>query len=200
MAPIFASIGITPQIIDDKRLRVLRSSLESIGLNETLENAHQISEPLNAPLDIERLVELLEPWQAWTFEEQVDLQEWVEQLNRIDASLSFYIQKYPCLLLVAPVERSNSKDASKVTKKIVSKPAKSIEEVNSVPDTARKNIAIILKFLSGLLANSSNKTIFNSVEELIDLLAAADDDIASIALETLCCLALPPSLHKQHVQ
>lgn len=71
MAPIFASIGITPQVIDDKRLRVLRSSLESIGLNETLENAHQISEPLNAPLDIERLVELLEPWQAWTFEEQV---------------------------------------------------------------------------------------------------------------------------------
>jgi E3 ubiquitin-protein ligase HUWE1 len=71
--------------------------------------------------------------------------------------------------------------------------------VNSVPDTVRKNIVIILNFLSGLLTNSSNKAIFNSVEELVDLLAAADDNVASIGLETLCSLALPPCLHKQQV-
>jgi len=120
-------------------------------------------------------------------------------MNRIDASLSYYIQQYPNLLLISPVDRKNSQTSLKASKEIVSMPARSIEEVKNVPDTVRKNIIIILKFLSGLLANSSNKAIFNSVEELVDLLAAADDDIASVALETLCSLAMPPSLHKQQV-
>ena len=75
MAPIFAAIGIIPQIIDDKRLRLLRSSLESIAVNEALENDGPKSEPFNAPLDIERLVGLLTPWQSWTFEEQVSFMD-----------------------------------------------------------------------------------------------------------------------------
>mmetsp|Transcript_747 Transcript_747/g.1813 ORF Transcript_747/g.1813 Transcript_747/m.1813 type:complete len:4405 (+) Transcript_747:307-13521(+) len=199
MAPIFPSIGITPQIIDDERLKSLKSDLESIIFSRPTTNVTRILGEINVPLDIERLVGLLEPWQSWTFEEQVDLQEWVEPLNRIDASLSFYIQKYPFLLLLSPVERTKSKGASKTPKTSLSQPAKSIEEVNSVSDTVRKNILIILKFLSGLLTNSSNKSVFNSVEELVDLLAAADDSIASSSLETLCALAMPPSLHKQQV-
>ena len=71
MAPIFASIGITPQIIDDERLRAMRSCLESMQFNGPLNNTHQTSEKLRMPLDIERLVGILEPWQSWTFEEQV---------------------------------------------------------------------------------------------------------------------------------
>ena len=71
MAPIFAAIGITPQIIDDERLRVLRSSLESVVLNWPLHKADPNSETINVPLDIERLIALLEPWQSWAFEEQV---------------------------------------------------------------------------------------------------------------------------------
>lgn len=67
MAPIFPSIGITPQIIDDKRLKSLRSNLESLTLNKQLRNV----DPVSDPLDIERLVALLEPWPTWTFEEQV---------------------------------------------------------------------------------------------------------------------------------
>ena len=47
---------------------------------------------------------------------QVDLQEWIEPLNRIDAALSFYIQKYPFLLLVSPMERTISKGALKALK------------------------------------------------------------------------------------
>jgi len=199
MAPIFSTVGITPQIIDDGRLGTMRNLLETVLLKVPLNYTDCASEEITMPLDIERIVTLLEPWQSWTFEEQVDLQEWVEVLNRIDASLSFYIQKYPSLLLIGPVERRNSKGALKASRQPVSKPATSLEEVNSVPDTVRKNIAIILKFLSGLLANSSNKSIFNSVEELVDLLAAADDNIASISLEALCALAIPPSLHKQQV-
>ena len=72
MAPIFPSIGITPQIIDDGRLRVLKSSLESIIFDTPLSSAFQGIEEIRAPLDIERLVVLLEPWQSWGFEEQVN--------------------------------------------------------------------------------------------------------------------------------
>ena len=71
MAPIFAAIGITPQIIDDERLRAMRICLEMIQFNGPLNYAHQTSEELRIPLDIERLIGLLEPCQSWTFEEQV---------------------------------------------------------------------------------------------------------------------------------
>ena len=71
MAPIFAVIGITPQIIDDERLTELRSSLGSITLNGHSKKASLILTKHHMPLDIERLVGLLEPWQSWTFEEQV---------------------------------------------------------------------------------------------------------------------------------
>eukprot|EP00535_Pseudo-nitzschia_heimii_P007678 CAMPEP_0197189792 /NCGR_PEP_ID=MMETSP1423-20130617/20397_1 /TAXON_ID=476441 /ORGANISM="Pseudo-nitzschia heimii, Strain UNC1101" /LENGTH=137 /DNA_ID=CAMNT_0042642007 /DNA_START=151 /DNA_END=561 /DNA_ORIENTATION=- len=137
MAPIFASIGITPQIIDDERLRRLRRNLESISFNKISDNTESEIESLKIPLDVERLVGLIEPWQLWTFEEQVDLQEWVEPLNRIDACLSFYIKNYPRLLLIGPVERMNSKGVLKNPKQIASEPASTIEEVNSVPDTVR---------------------------------------------------------------
>ena len=120
-------------------------------------------------------------------------------MNRIDASLSFYIQKYPSLLLVSPIKQRELQDLSKAPRQPVSKPAASLEEVESVPDTVRNNLTIILKFLSGLLANSSNKSIFNSVEDVVDLLAAADDNIAYTSLEVLHSLATPPSLHKQQV-
>ena len=65
-------------------------------------------------------------------------------MNRIDASLSYYIQQYPNLLLISPVDRKNSQTALKASKEIVSMPARSIEEVKNVPDTVRKNIIIIL--------------------------------------------------------
>ena len=72
MAPIFSAIGITPQIIDDDRLRTLRSSIEATELKGPLNYIYCASEELVMPLDIERLVRLLEPWQSWTFEEQVN--------------------------------------------------------------------------------------------------------------------------------
>ena len=75
MAPIFAAIGIAPQIIDDERLGLLRTNLESVSFNGPSNNANPILETLSMPLDIERLVGLLEPWQSWTFEEQVSLME-----------------------------------------------------------------------------------------------------------------------------
>ncbi|KAL3920433.1 MAG: hypothetical protein SGILL_003269 [Bacillariaceae sp.] len=129
----------------------------------------------------------------------VDLQEWVDPLNKIDASLSYYLRRYPSLLLIRPIDRTNSKGSKRTPRRAILMPAKSLEEVNNVPDTVHKNLLVILNFLSGLLLNSSNKSMFNSAEELADLLGAADDDIASAALDTLCSLATPPSLHKQQI-
>jgi E3 ubiquitin-protein ligase HUWE1 len=121
----------------------------------------------------------------------------VDPLNKVDASLSYYIQRYPSLLLVGPVKRIDTKESKK--KQPPSKPAESIDEVKSVPDTVHKNLVILLNFLSALLKNSSSKSIFNSLEELVDLLGAADDGIASSALESLYSLATPPSFHKQQI-
>jgi hypothetical protein len=118
-------------------------------------------------------------------------------LNTIDACLSYYIQKYPFLLLIGPVKRKKSRGAVKAPDHVVSKPAESMDDMKSVPVTVHKNICILVQFLAGMLVNASNKSVFNSVEELVDLLAAADDSIAAVALEALCNLAIPPALHKQ---
>ena len=73
MAPIFASIGITPQIIDDERLRTLRKNLQSTSFKNILDNTNQIITTPMIELNIERLIRLIEPWQSWTFEEQVSI-------------------------------------------------------------------------------------------------------------------------------
>jgi hypothetical protein len=54
----------------------------------------------------------------------------------------------------------------------------------------------MLQFLSILLRYATNKWIFNSVSELSQLLAAADDDVAALALEALANLAAPPMSHR----
>ena len=225
MAPIHgAAVGVSPQTIEDDRLRNLRESLLAIEVEETFLRHFTSPDQVTEPFDIGRLVSALEPWQSWVFEEQVrakslsgrlgeklsgltncvrsnpyqvDLHEWIDPLNKIDAALSYFIQKYPSLLLIGPVKRKKSRGAHKEPDQLVSLPAASVEDVNTVPDSIAQSIAILIRFLSGLLGNSSNKSVFNSVEELVDLLATADDTIASLALEALCSLATPPSIHKQ---
>ena len=114
------------------------------------------------------------------------MQEWIQPLNSIDACLSYYIQKYPSLLLIGPVKRRKSRGAVKAPHQLISKPAESMEDVQSVPADVRNNICVLVRFLAAILLNASNKSVFNTVEELVDLLAAADDDIAAVALEALC--------------
>mmetsp|Transcript_3628 Transcript_3628/g.8298 ORF Transcript_3628/g.8298 Transcript_3628/m.8298 type:complete len:4344 (+) Transcript_3628:221-13252(+) len=198
MAPIFtAATGVIPQIVDDERLLQLQSELEGLDLLVPLRRRYSTPEEVELPLDIDRLISLLEPWQRWTFEEQIDLQEWIQPLNTIDACLSYYIQKYPNLLLIGPVKRTKSRGAGNTEDQPISKPAETLQEVQSVPAEVYKNLSIILRFLSGMLLNASSKNIFNSVEELVDLLAAANDEIASLALEAICNVAIAPSLHRQ---
>ena len=74
MAPIYAAaVGINPQIIDDESLRQLRDSILSIELKAPLHRTFSTPEQVSEPLDIERLVVAVEPWQTWVFEEQVSL-------------------------------------------------------------------------------------------------------------------------------
>lgn len=111
--------------------------------------------------------------------------------------MSYYIQKYPNLLLIGPVKRKKSRGALKDPHQLISKPAESMNDVAAVHNEVKMNLCTIIQFLAALLLNSLNKSIFNSVEELVDLLAAADDTIATVALEALCNLASVPLLHKQ---
>jgi hypothetical protein len=74
MAPIYAAaVGINPQIVDDERLRQLRDSILSIDLKAPLHRTFSAPKQVSEPLDIERLVLAVEPWQTWVFEEQVSL-------------------------------------------------------------------------------------------------------------------------------
>jgi Domain of Unknown Function (DUF908). len=74
--------------------------------------------------------------------------------------------------------------------------AESEADVNSVPATVLHALSTMLQFLSILLRYATNKWIFNSVSELSQLLAAADDHIAALALEVLANLAAPPLSHR----
>jgi hypothetical protein len=72
MAPILtATIGVARQKVDDERLRSLKESLENLKSNGPQKSSISMSEELTVPLDIEKLVSLLEPWTSWPFEEQV---------------------------------------------------------------------------------------------------------------------------------
>ena len=74
MAPIYSSeIGIIPQIIDDERLVRLRNDLSELKLETPLGTTYISPDEAQAPLDIEKLLVLVDPWQSWVFEEQVSL-------------------------------------------------------------------------------------------------------------------------------
>ncbi|CAB9503919.1 Probable E3 ubiquitin-protein ligase hulA [Seminavis robusta] len=197
MAPILSTaVGVTPQIIDDPRLRKLIETLNGFQPHPQ-RNPPQTSDDVVAPLDVAELVAVVEPYQSWHFEEQVDLHEWIAGLNAIDACLAYFIQKYPSLLLIGPVKRKRGRGSVDSQHQFVSSPAESLEDVAKVSPEVIETIKKLLRFLCCLLRNSSSKSVFNSVEELADLLAAADDSLSALALETLSNLATPPSLHKQ---
>ena len=102
MAPIYAGdIGITPQIIDDEQLVTLRNAFattipfyQSILVDNppTYTSPEQVPEPL----DIGKLVALVEPWQTWKFEEQVSKSSVVCARRR--GSFARSIPSHSCLL------------------------------------------------------------------------------------------------------
>ena len=112
-------------------------------------------------------------------------------MNTIDTCIAYITEKYPFLLLVPPVPRKNTNQEE--TKNY----ATCMEDVASVPQDVVEALCTLLRFSSSLLRNSTNKNVYNSVHELADLLGAADDTVATLALDVLCSLAISPALHKQ---
>ena len=79
-----------------------------------------------------------------------------------------------------------------------SKYAESLKEVKSVPKTAISSIVTILRFLSSLLRHAStSKSVFNSIDLIVELLGAADENIVDLAIEVLANLVAPPLAHHQ---
>jgi len=208
MPPVTASsAGITRQTIDDPELVEL---IDCLSRFDVLGNAGLLFPPDNAAaehpkVDIDGLTTELSKWQTWRFQEQVDLYEWIHPLNVMDAALTDLMLAHPSLLLIAPSSKTK-KGWARTRPNVVMEnsgdyrvQAESLEDVSSVPNSVNRQICIILRFLTNLLRNSTNKAVFNSVDEVVDLLATADDAVASLALEVLSSLATPSMLHRQQV-
>ena len=109
------------------------------------------------------------------------------------------LKKYPGMILIKPVKRSQKNQSLEQLTEDEAAPqaANSMADVKSLPEDATRSVSILLRFLCALLRNATNKSVFNSADEVGDLLAAADDSVAGLALEVLAAVATPPSLHKQ---
>jgi len=119
---------------------------------------------------------------------KADLYEWIKPLDAIDAALNHLLDAHPSLLLIGRQKEPRSAPGAA---------AASAAAARSVPVPAVEAVRTILRFLSGLLRNSYNKAVFNSLPELSDLLAAADETVSALALDALCQLSIPPLLHRQ---
>jgi E3 ubiquitin-protein ligase HUWE1 len=184
MAPITATLtGIETQVIDDPELVALLSRLRAFDVS---------SEEAESLVDIDGLVAELERIPKWRFQELADLYEWVTPLNIMDAALRQIMDQHPSILLMAANDPKKDPEEKR-------KQAESEEEVNQVPTTVIHAVSTILRFLSTLLRHAYNKSLFNSVNEISDLLASADDGIASQALKVLSNLATLPLLHRMQV-
>lgn len=107
----------------------------------------------------------------------------------MDQILRDCLESYPILLL-PPIK--NQRRSSQV----LARPPRSKGDPE-VPAEIWKRIHTILRFWELLLRNAIAKSVFASVDECADLLAASDDTVADAALAVLQALALPPALHKQ---
>lgn len=104
------------------------------------------------------------------------------------------MEQYPHVLLIATKDPKGKRSAEPT------KQAESESDANAVPSTVIHSISVLLRFLVTLLRHSYNKSLFNSVYEISNLLAAADDGIAALALNVLFNLAISPLLHRMQVQ
>eukprot|EP00571_Detonula_confervacea_P003423 CAMPEP_0172329052 /NCGR_PEP_ID=MMETSP1058-20130122/60671_1 /TAXON_ID=83371 /ORGANISM="Detonula confervacea, Strain CCMP 353" /LENGTH=4507 /DNA_ID=CAMNT_0013046199 /DNA_START=90 /DNA_END=13614 /DNA_ORIENTATION=- len=152
--------------------------------------------PLNKPpLDVNGLVAELDGVPRWDFQEQADLYEWIHPLNAMDAALSHLMEIHPSLLLLREKDKQSSERTQNLCDDDSEPPI--IHHPAVIPPAAIHAIQSILKFQSHLLRNATNKSIYNSIPQLSNLLTASNDDIASLAIETLSALATPPMLHRQ---
>lgn len=71
MAPILSTaIGVTPQIVDDPKLAYLIETLNGFQTLAERKPADDLDN-VDTPVDVDKLVKILEPYETWPFEEQV---------------------------------------------------------------------------------------------------------------------------------
>ena len=117
----------------------------------------------------------------------------------MDKIITESLQQYP-LLLLSPIPRRTSGAFLSSSEQEVGRVAQSLEECQSVPEEVWHTMQHILRFWEKLLRNASSKALFQSVEELVDLLACSRDEIADLALAALHALSLSPVLYKQSLE
>jgi len=218
--------GIDRQIIDDPQLVDLVKRLSTYDKTTRTKTAKEdellcadpeeedrtdsIATPQAECVNVEGLVGELERWSShWKFQELADLYEWIRPLNAIDAAIRLFLKEYPALLLIRTNNNSKSEPNlssgsanhggsmdQTMEETMQCQQAESEADVKSVPATVIHALSTMLQFLSILLRYATNKWVFNSVSELSQLLAAANDDIAALALEVLANLATPPLSHR----
>mmetsp|Transcript_9044 Transcript_9044/g.11092 ORF Transcript_9044/g.11092 Transcript_9044/m.11092 type:complete len:4662 (-) Transcript_9044:66-14051(-) len=196
MAPVTATAtGIARQTIDDPKLVSLIENLSSFHTpipsnadrSVSLSSSRVSIEQSPSIVDVDGIVTVLEKYPTWRFQEQADLYEWIRPLNAMDAALDQLLQANPSLLLIQRETKNSPTDTTQPPSPLSSQ----------ITPRASHSVITILRFLVCLLRNATSKPVFNSVDILVDLLAAGDDTIASLALETLSNLAAPPLLHRQ---
>lgn len=130
---------------------------------------------------------------------QADLYEWIRPLNAMDAVLNHLMDMYPSMLLLPREKKTNKKPANIVNRNDSSEGGSNSNNNDDdvAPEDVTRAILTILHFQSTLLRNATSKHVYNSVRELSDLLTAANDDVAFMALSVLAGLAVPPMLHRQ---
>ena len=100
LAPIHgAAVGVSPQAIEDDRLRNLRDALLAIEIKETFHQNFASPAEVIEPFDVSRLVSELDPWQTWVFEEQVSISVLIVVVVK-------WIYNLPCLTSRVPSIRA----------------------------------------------------------------------------------------------
>jgi E3 ubiquitin-protein ligase HUWE1 len=68
-----------------------------------------------------------------------------------------------------------------------------LAEIQQCPTSILRHTQVIMQFSALLLRNSTSKHLYASVAAVADLMAAADDVLADVAVATLTALSLPPA-------
>ncbi|CAN0117801.1 unnamed protein product, partial [Scytosiphon promiscuus] len=130
------------------------------------------------------------------WEEQPDLYDWCDVLDRMDETLETAIHRHPSLLLIQPADHPQQQPEGSLPDGDGDVGSKDGGGVSDSSSTASELVLSCLKFLAVLMRNCVNKHVFSSSEHLRALLAAGDDEVAESALRCLMLLTLPPLLHR----
>ncbi|CAM9912729.1 unnamed protein product, partial [Ectocarpus sp. 13 AM-2016] len=131
------------------------------------------------------------------WEEQPDLYDWCDVLDRMDETLETNMLRHPSLLLIQPADHQQQKKPPAAGAGGGGDAGGDGGEDTAVAAAAAGEVVLCcLNFLAVLMRSCVNKHVFSSAEHLRSLLAAGDDAVAESALRCLMLLTVPPLLHR----